>query len=182
MHEEARVVLPGVLDAAKLGSVVLVGHSDGASIALLFAAQDGGKRVRSVVAMAPHLFVEDVTVKSIAAITETWHTTELRTRLARHHGPNADGAFLGWSGAWLNPDFRAWNIEEDMKQVSVPVLAIQGEDDEYGTLAQLETLRRRAAGVVETVVLAKCGHAPHREQPEATLDAIAAFLGRGRIG
>jgi pimeloyl-ACP methyl ester carboxylesterase len=180
MHDEA-IALPELLDAARLGPVVLVGHSDGASIALLYAAADGGERVRSVVTLAPHLFVEDVTVTNIAAIAEAWHKTDLRARLARHHGANVDGAFLGWSKVWLSPDFRSWNIEEEVARVSVPVLVIQGEDDEYGTLAQVEALRRRAAGAVETLVLTKCGHAPHREKSEATLEAIAAFLEKGRV-
>ena len=113
MHDEAYVALPAVLEAANLADVILVGHADGASIALLFAAEEAKKekaqRVRGVVAMAPHLFVEDVSVKSIAAIAQAWETTDLRGRLARYHGANVDGAFLGWSGAWLSEAFRGWN-------------------------------------------------------------------------
>jgi pimeloyl-ACP methyl ester carboxylesterase len=172
MHDEAYEVLPALLDAAKLDSVILVGHSDGASISLLFAAEDSGRRVRGVVALAPHLFVEDVTVKSIAAITEAWKTTDLRARLARYHGANVDGAFLGWSGVWLDPAFRAWNIEREVARIDVPVLAIQGEDDEYGTLGQVEALKRLVRGSVETRALAKCGHSPQRDQPDETLAAI----------
>ncbi len=168
MHDEAYAVLPAVLDVAKIASPLLVGHSDGASIALLYAAAvagaAGAKRARGVVVLAPHLFVEDVTVKSIAALAEAWETTDLRARLARHHGTNVDGAFLGWSGAWLAPEFRAWNIEPEMGALAAPVLAIQGEDDEYGTLAQVDALKRRAPSLVETRVLAKCGHAPWRDK------------------
>ncbi len=180
MHDEAYHVLPAVLDAANLASVVLVGHSDGASIALLYAGADRAKRARGVVAMAPHLFVEDVTVKSIAATTEAWKTTDLRARLARYHGANVDGAFLGWSGAWLDPAFRAWNLEPDLAHLDVPVLGLQGEDDEYGTLAQLEALKSLAPEHVTTRVLAKCGHAPWREKPEETLEAIAGWWSERR--
>jgi pimeloyl-ACP methyl ester carboxylesterase len=178
MHEEAYVVLPALLDAAKVRTAVLIGHSDGASIALLHAARDGGTRVKAVVAMAPHLFVEEVTVKSIAAITETWHRSpELRARLARYHGTNVDGAFLGWSGVWLDPRFRSWNIEPELEALRVPVLVVQGEDDEYGTLAQVEACRRVVdRGLVEVEVLAECGHAPQKDQPDRTLRRIAEFL------
>jgi pimeloyl-ACP methyl ester carboxylesterase len=173
MHDEAYDVLPAVLDAAKLGSVVLVGHSDGASIALLRASRDAAGRVKGVVAMAPHLFVEDVAVTSIAEMREAWTTTNLRERLAKHHGENVDGAFLGWNGAWLSADFRRWNIEAEVARVTAPVLVIQGEDDEYGTMAQVEAVRRLAKGRVETCILAECGHAPWRDQEEATIEAIA---------
>ena len=177
MHDEAYGVLPALLDAAKLERVVLVGHSDGASIALLFAAADQGKRARAVVAIAPHLFVEDVTVKSIAAITEAWKTTDLRARLAKYQGANVDGAFLGWSGVWLDPGFRPWNIEREVAAIDVPVLAIQGEDDEYGTLAQVNALARLGQGRVTTRVIAKCGHSPPRDRPEETIAAIAEWWG-----
>jgi pimeloyl-ACP methyl ester carboxylesterase len=180
MHDEAHEVLPAVLDAAKLDSVILVGHSDGASIALLFAAEDAGARTRAVVAMAPHLFVEEVAVKSITAIRESWAETDLRERLAKYHGANVDGAFLGWNGAWLSPEFREWNIEREVARIAVPVLAIQGEDDEYGTLAQVEAVKRLAKGRVDVRVLAECGHAPWRDRPEETIDAIAELVERLR--
>ena len=178
MHDEAHEVLPAVLDAAKLDPVVLVGHSDGASIALLFAAEDATRgRARAVVVLAPHLFVEDETVKSIRAITATWKTTDLRARLARYHGANVDGAFLGWSGAWLDPAFRAWNIESEVARVRAPILAIQGEDDEYGTRAQIEALQRLVPDA-EARILPHCGHAPQRDRPEETIEAIAQWYAR----
>ncbi len=172
MHDEAYRVLPLVLRAEGIMDAVLVGHSDGASIALLYAAQDRGATARAVVALAPHVFVEDLTIASIAAITKTWHSTELRARLARHHGTNVDGAFLGWSGAWLSPDFRAWDITQEVRAVTVPVLVIQGEDDPYGTVAQVTTIARIAHGKVTTRMLPHCGHAPPRDKPEETLTAI----------
>jgi pimeloyl-ACP methyl ester carboxylesterase len=178
MHHEANEVLPALLEATKLDSVILVGHSDGASIALLFAAHDQGRRARGVVAMAPHLFVEDVAVRNIAAVAESWRTTDLRERLARYHGANVDGAFLGWNGVWLDPEFRAWNIEREVARVAVPVLVIQGEDDEYGTLAQVEALQRLVRGPVESRVLRECGHAPWKDQEDETVAAIARFVTR----
>jgi pimeloyl-ACP methyl ester carboxylesterase len=158
--------------------VILVGHSDGASIALLFAAADQDRRVRGVVAMAPHLFVEDVSVTSIASILDAWNTTDLRERMTKHHGANVDGAFLGWNGAWLSPEFRAWNIEREVAQVECPVLVIQGEDDEYGTKAQVSAVERLAQGMVEVVMLAGCRHAPWHDCEDDTVEAIRRFVTR----
>jgi pimeloyl-ACP methyl ester carboxylesterase len=176
MHVEAYDVLPHVLDAARLTTVILVGHSDGASIALLHAAEDGGKRVRAVATLAPHVFVEDVAVKSIATIPEAFATTDLRERLARYHGENVDGAFFGWSGVWLDPRFRAWNIEREVARITVPVLVVQGEDDEYGTLAQVEAVKRLVRGPVRALVLPQCRHSPQKDCPEETCTAIADLV------
>lgn len=179
MHDEAYESLPAVLDAAAPGPMILVGHSDGASIALLFAgAERPPRRVRGVIAMAPHLFVEDVSVTSIAAILDAWNTTDLRERMTKHHGANVDGAFLGWNGAWLSPEFRAWNIEREVARVAVPILVIQGEDDEYGTKAQVSAVERLAQGTVEVVMLSECGHAPWRDREDETVEAIRRFVVR----
>lgn len=175
MHDEADRVLPAVLDAAGVADAILVGHSDGASIALLYAGR-GGDRLRGVIVEAPHVFVEDVTVASIAEIKEIFRTTDLREKLARHHGDNVDGAFWGWNDAWLDPDFRAWNIEDCLPGIAVPLLVVQGEDDQYGTAAQVEAVARRAGGPCEIVMLPACGHSPHREQAEATLAAMTRFV------
>jgi pimeloyl-ACP methyl ester carboxylesterase len=178
MHDEADRVLPAVLDAAGIHDAILVGHSDGASIALLHAAHARSHgRVRGVVAMAPHVFVEDVTIASIARARDAYRSTDLRARLLRHHGDNVDCAFLGWSGAWLDPAFRSWNIEAEIEKVACPMLLVQGEDDEYGTLAQLTSIARHARVPVTTCILARCGHSPQRDRPEATLEAIGAFTG-----
>jgi pimeloyl-ACP methyl ester carboxylesterase len=177
MHEEAWEVLPALLDTAGVTDCILIGHSDGASIALLYAARPSVVSVRGVIAMAPHVFVEEVTVASIARAAEAFRTTDLRSRLARYHGENVDGAFWGWNRVWLDPDFRKWTIEEEIPRIVAPLLVVQGEDDEYGTLAQVESIRRRATARVETLVLPKCGHSPQRDQPEATLSAIATFVG-----
>jgi len=176
MHEEGLRVLPEVLDAAGVRDAVLVGHSDGASIAMIHAGSGAADRVRGLVLEAPHVFVEDVTVESIARIGEAYRETDLRAKLARHHGDNVDCAFLGWNGVWLDPAFRAWNVEAYLPHVTVPTLLIQGADDEYGTLAQVEAVRRQAGGPVKTVVLPGVGHSPHREAPEAVLRAAAEFV------
>jgi pimeloyl-ACP methyl ester carboxylesterase len=181
MHDEALATLAEVLERAGVREAVLVGHSDGGSIALVFAGSGlpaAAERLRGIVLEAPHVFVEDVSVTSIAAAAEAYRTTDLRERLARHHGANVDGAFWGWNRAWLDPAFRAWNLEEYLPRIRVPALVIQGRDDAYGTLAQVEAIERQSGGPVSRLVLPACGHAPHRDQPDATAAAIAAFVAR----
>lgn len=180
MHDEARASLPEVLDAAGVRDAVLVGHSDGGSIAILFAG--GGtpqaRRVRALVLLAPHVFVEDVSVRSIAAAADAFRIGDLRERLERHHGANVDGAFWGWNRAWLDPAFRGWNIEESLPRVRVPSLVVQGREDPYGTLAQVDAIERGAGVPVTRLVLDACGHAPQRDQPDAVVLAMQRFLGR----
>jgi pimeloyl-ACP methyl ester carboxylesterase len=179
MHDEALDVLPRVLDAAGLDEVALLGHSDGASIALIHAgAAEGARRVRGVVAEAPHVFCEPISVASIRAAREAYERGELRERLARHHGENVDVAFRGWNGAWLDPGFARWNIERHLPGISAPVLVIQGLDDQYGTEAQCRSVEAWCGGPTEVVTLRECGHSPHRDQPEATLAAVARFVAR----
>jgi pimeloyl-ACP methyl ester carboxylesterase len=175
MHDEALVVLPELLDQIGIARPILVGHSDGGSIALIHA----GARIRpvaAVVTLAAHVLVEDISVASIAAAKVAYESTDLRAKLARHHA-DVDSAFRGWNDIWLHPDFRAWNIEEYLAGIACPVLAIQGEDDEYGTMEQM---RRIGAQVrdVELVELEDCRHSPHRDQPEAVQDAIRRFVDR----
>jgi len=173
MHREAEVVLPALLKAVDIEHPVLLGHSDGASIALIhagFAPAD----VAALIVLAPHLFVEDISVRSIAQAKVAYETTELPARLARYHD-DPDSAFRGWHDAWLNPDFRAWNIESSLARISCPVLAIQGEDDEYGTRAQIDALAAQVRGA-RTLMLPACGHSPHRDRPAEALTAIAEFL------
>jgi pimeloyl-ACP methyl ester carboxylesterase len=177
MHDEARTALPTLLEAAGIDDAILVGHSDGASIAIVYAGECG-KHVRALVLEAPHVFVEDVCVEAIAKTRETFRTGGLRERLTRHHGSNVDGAFYGWADSWLDPAFRAWNLEEFLPGITVPTLIIQGEDDEYGTLEQVERVSRQLSGPVERTILANCGHSPHRDQPEATLGAMSKFIRR----
>lgn len=177
MHEEARDALPALLEAAHIEDAILIGHSDGASISLIYAGENG-KHLRGLVLMAPHVFVEPVCVRAIAETNQAFRTTDLRAKLMRHHGDNVDCAFRGWADSWLDPEFLKWNLEEFLPGIKVPTLVIQGEDDEYGTLAQVERVCRQVSGPCERVVLAKCGHSPHRDQREATLRAIADFVRR----
>ena len=176
MHEEALQVLPQLLDTLHIEKPILIGHSDGASIALIHAAASG-RRTTGVVLMAPHVMVETICVESIARVSETYEKSDLRTRLARHH-VRVDDAFRGWSRIWLDPRFRTWNLAKEVEALAVPALLIQGEDDEYGTVAQLDAIAEVAKGPVQRLVLANCGHAPHRDQEAVVLDAIAEFVGR----
>jgi pimeloyl-ACP methyl ester carboxylesterase len=173
MEREAREVLPALLDALGIPRAALFGHSDGGSIALLAAAALPG-RIDAVVAVAPHCFVEPISVESIAQARVAYLESDLRQRLARYHD-DVDSAFWGWNDVWLDPAFRDWNIEADLGAIRCPVLAVQGEDDEYGTLEQIRAIARRLPKT-RLLALANCGHSPHRDQPEALIDAAGAFL------
>lgn len=172
MHHEAIIVLPLFLHALGIERPILFGHSDGASIALIYAGSTPGD-VAGVVALAPHVMVEDISITSIAAAKVSYQTTDLRARLARYHD-DVDGAFWGWNNIWLSPAFRSWNIEEYLPRIECPILAIQGEQDEYGTMEQIERIAR-AAPRVETLRLENCRHSPHRDRPEAVLAAVARW-------
>jgi pimeloyl-ACP methyl ester carboxylesterase len=176
MHDEANTVLPKLCAAFQISAPILIGHSDGASIALIRAA-DVSANIPALVLMAPHVFVEPVSVASIARITETFETTDLRQRLSRHH-ERVDDAFMGWSRIWLSPAFRSWSLANEAQRLECPILLIQGTDDEYGTLAQIDAIEQIAKGPTQRVVLSPCGHAPHREQETAVMDAISGFFER----
>ncbi len=176
MHEEGIDVLPAVLDRAGINRPLLIGHSDGASIALIHAASTG-RPVAGLVLMAPHIMVEPICVESIARISATYGEGPLRSRLARYHA-HVDDAFHGWADTWLMPDFLDWSLETEARALSIPTLLIQGRDDEYGTLAQIDRIAELAQGPVEKLVLEKCGHSPHRDQEAAVLAAIAGFAAR----
>lgn len=179
MHHEAVAVLPEVLERTGVRTAIPVGHSDGASIALIHAALCTGSPVRALILEAPHVFVEDVSVRSIAEAAEAYRTTDLRSRLKRHHA-DVDAAFWGWNDIWLDEEFRHWNIEALLPRVRCPTLVVQGREDPYGTLAQVEAIQRQAAGSVQVLVLEDCGHAPHRDHPEVVLEAMRAFVERVR--
>jgi pimeloyl-ACP methyl ester carboxylesterase len=178
MHDEALVTLPAVLDAAGVCEAVLVGHSDGGSIALIYAGGVRDERLRGLVLEAPHVFVEDVSVASISRAAELYFDGGLKRTLERHHGGNTECAFRGWNDVWLSPAFRSWNIEEFLPRITIPVLVIQGEDDDYGTLRQVGAIERGCHGRVKSVIFPGCGHSPHRDQPERTLDKITTFVSR----
>lgn len=173
MHDEALVALPELLEKLHIVRPVLIGHSDGGSIALIHAG-DGRWEVAGLVLLAPHVFVEDISVESIAMARDAYLTTDLAHKLARYH-QDAGTTFRGWNDIWLHPDFRAWNIEEYLPGIRCPILAIQGADDEYGTLAQIGTIAARCRNV-ELLELADCRHSAHRDQPQATLAAIVRFV------
>lgn len=175
MHDEGLAVLPALLDELGLDKPILLGHSDGGSISLLCA---GGTDtpLAGIVVMAPHVLVEDISVTSIAQAREAYVSTDLPTRLGKHH-QHVDAVFRGWNDIWLHPDFRAWNIEEYLPRIQCPVLAIQGEDDEYGTMDQIDRIAAQVKDV-DLVKLADCRHSPHKDQPQAVIDAVLAFIDR----
>ena len=175
MHDEALIALPDFLDRLSIARPILIGHSDGGSIALIHAGA-AARPVTAVITLAAHVMVEDVSVASITAAKTTYETTDLRARLARHHA-DADSAFLGWNRIWLAPEFRGWNIEETLPRIACPVLAIQGADDEYGTMEQMHRIGAKVADV-ELLELEDCRHSPHRDQPEAVLAAVTRFVDR----
>ena len=178
MDEEAFGILPGVLDQAGVRKTVLVGHSDGASIATIYAGGRQDFRVRALVLMAPHFFVEDLSIRSIVAAKEAYEHGDLRERLARHHGGNVDAAFYTWNAAWLDPGSRGWRIDDRLAHVRVPILIVQGADDQYGTTAQIAVAEQETYCPVDALVLDDCRHSPHLDQPDATLSAIADFAYR----
>jgi pimeloyl-ACP methyl ester carboxylesterase len=177
MHDHAVTTLPAVLDRAGVRKAILVGHSDGASIATILAGSRQDFRIRGLALIAPHFFVEDFGLRAIAAARTAYETGTLRARLARYHD-HVDVAFCGWNGAWLDPAFRAWRIDDCVAHIRVPILIVQGETDEYGTIAQARLAEQEAYCPVEVTMLPGCGHSPHLEQPAATLEAMAEFVHR----
>jgi pimeloyl-ACP methyl ester carboxylesterase len=177
MHDEALKTLPRVLSEIGFRRGLLLGHSDGASIATIYAGSVQDHRIRGLALIAPHFFVEDLSIKSIAEAKTAYAQTDLRERLARHHA-DVDNAFRGWNDAWLDPGFRAWNITEELAYIRVPILIVQGEDDQYGTSAQIEAAQEECYCPVDAVLLAGARHSPHREAPEAALQAVADFTNR----
>lgn len=177
MHRQAHEVLPALLAALGIDAVRerlwLFGHSDGGSIALLFAARFP-QQVRGVVAVAPHILVEDVSVHSIAQTRTAYLETDLRDKLSRHHA-DPDSAFWGWNDIWLHPGFRQWRISAELATITCPLLAIQGVNDEYGTLEQVHGIAR-VAPQCQVVELADCGHSPHRDQRKPLTEAVQTFF------
>jgi pimeloyl-ACP methyl ester carboxylesterase len=174
MTREARSGLPEVLDVIGWKRGILLGHSDGASIAIVYAGERPDERLLGLALMAPHVFTEDPGLASIAEARRAYETGGLRAKLAKYHR-DVDGAFRGWNDAWLDPGFKAWNIEEAVALWRVPALLIQGADDQYGTLAQIRAIEARSPAPVEAMILPACRHSPHIDQPQETLDAIARF-------
>jgi pimeloyl-ACP methyl ester carboxylesterase len=174
MHRHAREVLPALLRALGVERPWLFGHSDGGSIALLYAAAFP-QALRGAVVLAPHILVEEISVSSIAKAREAYLNTDLPQRLARYHA-DADSAFFGWNDVWLSAAFRGWSIEGEIGAIACPLLAVQGLDDEYGTLEQIRGIARRVPQA-QLLEIPQCGHSPHKDQPEVVIEAVARFVG-----
>jgi pimeloyl-ACP methyl ester carboxylesterase len=177
MTREARETLPAVLEAIGFQRGILLGHSDGASIAAIYAGTIEDFRVRGLILMAPHFFTEESGLAAIATAREAYQNGDLRARLAKYHR-DVDNAFRGWNDAWLDSGFKSWNIAETIDYWRIPVLAIQGGNDAYGTIAQIREIENRIYSPVDVEILSRCGHSPHIEQPQETLAAIADFCAR----
>ena len=176
MHPEGLEVLPEIIVQCKINKCILVGHSDGASIALIYAGENSTESLLGIVTEAPHVFCEQLTIRSINKVGELFRSGNLRELLKKHHGSNIDCAFKGWLEVWLHPDFAEWNIESCLPKIMVPQLVIQGNDDEYGTSAQVEAIVRQSGSIVETRFLDNCGHSPHRDQETQTLEFMTQFV------
>jgi len=177
MTREAVDSLPQLIAAAGLQQIILLGHSDGASIAAIYGGSVEDHRVRGLILMAPHFFTEDMGLASIAEAKVAYENTDLSTRMSKYHN-NPDNAFYGWNDSWLHADFKNWNITDVIDYIRVPVLAIQGREDQYGTTAQIEALKAQLYAPLETVLLENCQHTPFLEQPDLTLRSITKFCTR----
>lgn len=177
MHDEARDILPELLTAIDFKRGLLLGHSDGASIATVYAGSIQDHRIRGLILIAPHFFVEDVSIQSIAEAKTAYAQTDLRAKLARWH-KDPDNAFRGWNDAWLDPKFREWDITPELAYIRVPILIVQGEGDQYGTVKQIEAAREECYCPVEVALLAGAKHSPQREAPDAALKAVSEFANR----
>jgi len=177
MTREAVDVLPQVLDAFGVQRCILLGHSDGATIAAIYAGSVEDFRVRGLVLMAPHFFTEDMGLAEIAKAQDAFAQTDLRERMGKYHR-DPEAVFRGWNDVWLDPGFKTWNVAEVIDYLRIPTLAIQGKDDQYGTLAQISEIEDRSYAPVDTLILEDCRHAPHVDQPQAVLDAVNEFATR----
>jgi len=176
MHDEGLDVLPDLLKAANIGDHMLVGHSDGGSIAFIYSGGTPAPGLKAVMTMAAHVFCETLSVMSIAKAKIKYEEDDLRARLAKYHGDNVDGAFRGWNNAWLDPDFMKWNIEPYLPKIIVPQLIIQGYGDPYGTIAQVKSIENNSSGPVQVFLLKNCGHSPYKEQVRKSLEIMANFI------
>lgn len=179
MHREALEVLPKILDEFDVRDAALIGHSDGASIAIIFAGSETHARARihALVLEAPHVYVEDLTISSIGVAVKNYNEGELKKRLEKYH-EHVEDTFRGWCQIWLHPEFRRWNIEQFIPSIRVPILVIQGKDDRFGMLDQVRRIQDKCLGSIQTKILPDCRHRPHREYPEETLESTVDFLRR----
>nr|WP_093917623.1 alpha/beta hydrolase [Sulfitobacter marinus] len=177
MTREAEQSLGDVLDAAGIEHAILLGHSDGATIATIYAGSVSDMRIRSLILLAPHFFTEPDGLAAIRSAGDAYANGGLKEKLAKYHD-NVDVAFHGWHDVWTDPGFAAWNVGDSIDHLRIPVLAIQGRDDPYGTLAQIQEIETRIYSPLETAILDNCGHAPQSDQPHATLEAVREFCAR----
>jgi pimeloyl-ACP methyl ester carboxylesterase len=174
-RREATEVLPKILAEIGFQRGILLGHSDGGSIAAVYAGSVQDHRVRGLVLIEPHFFVEEMNIKAIRQIAKDFETTDLRARLQRHHN-DADKTFRGWANMWLDPRFKSFDLSDELRHIRVPVLFVKGENDPYGSVAQIHMAENECYCPVESIVIANAKHAPHHEQPEQTLESIASFV------
>jgi pimeloyl-ACP methyl ester carboxylesterase len=177
MTIEATEILPEVLNGVGISSAILLGHSDGATIAAIYAGSVEDYRIRGLILMAPHFFTEKMGLEAIERSLEEYKNGDLKDRLSRHHA-DVENTFMGWNSAWLDPDFGEWNVSEVIDYLRIPVLAIQGVEDQYGTSAQIDEIESRIYSPLEIVMLEDCKHAPHIDSPELTMQAISEFTAR----
>ena len=173
MHDEAKNVLPNLIDYLGIKSPILIGHSDGASIALIYAGS--GFQVEAIILEAPHVFVEDLSIKGVINAKKMWNNSTLKEKLSKHH-KDVDGAFNGWSDAWTSEEFKNWNIEKYLKHINIPTMLIQGYDDKYGTMRQLDSISSQIKYNPSRLEIKNCGHSPHIEYPQLVLDNIQKFI------
>ncbi|MEE2745874.1 MAG: alpha/beta hydrolase [Pseudomonadota bacterium] len=178
MHKEGLVVLPKVLEQAGIERAILVGHSDGASIAIIYAGGASEQKVEAMILIAPHVFNEKKATESIRKAKIAFETTNLRDKLEKYHGKNVDCAFRGWNDVWLSKEFREWNIEQYLPNIKIPTLVVQGDNDEYGTDKQISTIVNGIGGTCEVATIPQCGHSPHLEFESITLSSISNFLNK----
>ncbi len=175
-QEDEAGVLEALLDALGIEKVIHIGHSDGGTIALIHAGIDQKGRVLAAVTMAAHVFNEDICIKGIQEARTVWETTDLRGKLKRYHGDNVDSAFLGWNDTWQREDYKYWNVEKYLSDITCPLLVMQGKDDHYGSENQVDAIVNGAGGGAQKLMLSDCAHNPHFEQPDKTIHAIQKFL------
>lgn len=175
LHHEAFFILPQALEKCDVKNPILIGHSDGGTIALLFAAKFP-QNVRGVITEAAHVFVEEVTLEGIRKVLETYQTGDLKQRLEKYHGKNTDALFRAWHETWLDPNFRNWNVEEFLPRITCALLAIQGAEDEYGTAAQVQAITSQVSGPAKSLLIPNCGHTPHREAQDVVLKEMRKFI------
>jgi pimeloyl-ACP methyl ester carboxylesterase len=178
MHDEGLEVLPQLLEVTGIRDCILIGHSDGGTIALIYAGGTEATLLRGLITEAAHVFCEDICLEAVHHARKLYLQGALRRSLEKHHGGNTDNAFWGWHDVWLLPDFKNWNIEEYLSEVKVPMLVMQGDDDHHGTAAQAEAISRQVPASEEAMMIPDCGHAPHKEQEAVVFNAMRTYISR----